>query len=557
MSTRVRSARETMMESVNQHLSRRALVSAWIAAPAIVIGAAVLFTPLFPWLWGLLPGVGPVIAAFAVGTGLVLHGVFSVLRVFKGDSDERLAAVLTAVASLLVGAVAFSWPVLTLVIFRLAIGAWLIFFGLRTLTNSVTHRVARHRHSAERPRRRWLQTVGAALSLALAVLIAFGSNLALGGVGLPVPGPFYALPEGDLEDLGAPGTLIRSEPLITGVPQGATAWKILYTTTSFDGSAAVSSGTVVVPTERGRDPLPLLTVSHGTTGVATGCAPSLSQTPFADGASAALETMVVDHGWAAVTSDYIGLGTSGTHPYLIGDAEARNVLDASRAALQLDTIALDTRTVVWGHSQGGQGALWTGQIAEAYAPELTVEGIAAFAPASDLFRLADANKNDAAGKVVSAYIAATWGSIFPELQLEQQLTPGSAGGVRQIQGLCFNGLDVISAALSGTQIPNQLFPDRALDGAFGDLLKQQEPVGPFPAPLLVAQGEADTLVKPQLQRDWVAARCSSGTEVDYREFPGLGHVDLVGADSPLTPQLIAWTLDRWSGEAPTPNCAND
>jgi hypothetical protein len=28
----------------------------------------------------------------------------------------------------------------------------------------------------------------------------------------------------------------------------------------------------------------------------------------------------------------------------------------------------------------------------------------------------------------------------------------------------------------------------------------------------------------------------------------------VAADSPLTPQIVQWTLDRWSGAPATPNC---
>src|SRR5699024_9404307 len=132
--------------------------------------------------------------------------------------------------------------------------------------------------------------------------------------------------------------------------------------------------------------------------------------------------------WAAVTADYIGLGTTGPHPYLIGDAEARNVLDATRAAQQFGTasgtgVEVTERTVVWGHSQGGQGALWTGQIAADYAPELTLEGVAAFAPAADLYGLANADKDTAPGKTVSAYIAATWDKIYPELELSRHLTP--------------------------------------------------------------------------------------------------------------------------------------
>lgn len=514
----------------------------WIVGTVLIVAGGVIA------LW---PDAGAPWLAFVVGAALLVHGSFTALRGIRGDSDQRITAVLSGLATIAFGVVAFTWPVLTLVIFRLGIGAWFFFIGLQTL---IAVFAQRSRQKSSRPPRRsmrWVRTVGASLSLVIAIAFAYGSAQVLGGTPLPVPSSFYAAPDQVPDE---PGQLIRSEVLTDGVPAGAQAWKILYTTTHPDGSPAISSGTVIAPKDLGDEPLPLLTVAHGTTGVVRGCAPSLSATPFNDGAGTALAEMVTKHGWVGVTSDYIGLGTSGTHPYLVGDAEARNVLDASLAVQQFDQLTTTTDTVVWGHSQGGQGALWVGEVAEQYAPDLTVLGVAAFAPAADLFGLAEADKNDAAGKTVSAYIAATWNDLYPELKVEQQLTPGSARGVEHIKDLCFNGSDVLAAILRGTQIANQVFPDSVLEGAFGAKLKEQTPEGPFPSPVMVAQGLADPLVKPALQHDWVSSRCKAGEAIDYRTFPGLNHNTLVAADSPLTPEIVQWTLDRWDGQPATPNC---
>ena len=35
------------------------------------------------------------------------------------------------------------------------------------------------------------------------------------------------------------------------------------------------------------------------------------------------------------------------------------------------------RVVIWGHSQGGHAALWAGQIAASYAPDLSITGAVA------------------------------------------------------------------------------------------------------------------------------------------------------------------------------------
>lgn len=499
-------------------------------------------------LW---PAAGAPLLSLLLTIALVAFAVAIGVRAFQPGADQRVTGVIAAVATLAVAAITVFWPVLTLVVFRLGVGAWFVFIGLQLIARALWRRSPGRRDPGRRRGVRWLRTIGATVALVLAVAAAAGSGALLGGTPLPVPDAFYT-PPADVPS--QPGTLIRSERMTVGVPAGAKAWRILYTTTNPDGSPAVSSGTVLAPADPGPDPLPLLTVAHGTVGVVPGCAPSLSAEPFADGAGTAMVDMVVKHGWVAVTSDYIGLGTKGPHPYLVGDAEARNVWDASKAVRGFSALKVSTDTVIWGHSQGGQGSLWTGQIAASYAPEFTVKGVAAFAPASNLYALAEAIKSETAGKTVSAYIAATWDKVYPDLEVEKHLTPGSAGPVERIGGLCFNGRDGLAAILRGSQVPNQIFPDALLDGPFGDRLKEQEPTGPFPAPLLVAQGLADPLVKPAIQDAWVRSRCDAGIPVDYRTYPGLGHVELVGPDSPLTPQLEQWTLDRWNDKAPTPDC---
>src|SRR5580698_1378500 len=72
------------------------------------------------------------------------------------------------------------------------------------------------------------------------------------------------------------------------------------------------------------------------------------------------------------------------HPYLVGVSEARAVIDAVRAADALPQTNASKRYVAWGHSQGGQAALFVAEIASAYAPDLELKGVAAIAPPTDL-----------------------------------------------------------------------------------------------------------------------------------------------------------------------------
>ncbi|MEV0686944.1 hypothetical protein AB0I35_24055 [Nocardia sp. NPDC050378] len=90
--------------------------------------------------------------AFLIRAALIVHGVFGVWQVVVGGggrADRRVSGALTALASITVGAVAFGWPVLTLVVFRFGVAAWFIFAGLHLLFTALltarsSHRRTRH-----------------------------------------------------------------------------------------------------------------------------------------------------------------------------------------------------------------------------------------------------------------------------------------------------------------------------------------------------------------------------------------------------------------------------
>src|SRR5690606_37645715 len=96
---------------------------------------------------------------------------------------------------------------------------------------------------------------------------------------------------------------------------------------------------------------------------------------------------MLSRGFIIAATDYPGLGTVGPHPYLVGVSEGRAVIDSVRAARELREAHAGDRFVVWGHSQGGQAALFTGELSASYAPELKLLGVAAAAPATDLTKL--------------------------------------------------------------------------------------------------------------------------------------------------------------------------
>jgi len=167
-------------------------------------------------------------------------------------------------------------------------------------------------------------------------------------------------------------------------PLGATATKVLYLSSDWrTNSPNVVSGVVYAPPGRApRGGRPIIAWAHGTSGVASGCAPSLVAAPAP--ATQPGFGSFLRRGWVVVATDYPGLGTRGPHPYLNGISEGRAVLDSVRAARQVDGVNASRRVVVWGHSQGGQSALFAGQLANSYSPDLNLLGVAAAAPAVEL-----------------------------------------------------------------------------------------------------------------------------------------------------------------------------
>ena len=67
---------------------------------------------------------------------------------------------------------------------------------------------------------------------------------------------------------------------------------------------------------------------------------------------------LIEQGAVVAATDYPGLGTTGPHPYLVGDSEARAVIDSVRAAHNLPGAETGNSFAVWGHSQGGQASLF-------------------------------------------------------------------------------------------------------------------------------------------------------------------------------------------------------
>jgi uncharacterized membrane protein HdeD (DUF308 family)/alpha-beta hydrolase superfamily lysophospholipase len=513
--------------------------------PDLIIGVVSIIAGIAVAVW---PGITTEVLANLVGLAMVLVGVLDIAGGIRGTADDPLTAVLGGLATAVVGVLAYAWPDVTVLVVAVVFGGRLVLHGLVVAWAAWRDRDGCHAPApARRVGRAWRVT-GSILALVLALALA-GLSVWLNG-DRAVVDAFYTPPA---EVPATSGALMRAEPFRSSVPDSAEAWRILYTTTRDEGIPAVASALVVAPRDRTDEPAPVVAWAHGTTGVARPCAPSVFANPFEAGSFYVLDD-VIDHGWVLVASDYIGLGTPGPHPYLIGEGEARSVLDSVRAARQLDEVSLSDQTVVWGHSQGGHAALWTGVVAPAYAPDVPLAGVAALAPASDLVGLVRTLPQVTGGSIFATYALSAYSAAYADISLADYVVPTGRPTFDATANRCLGDRSILVSALTSIVTGASLFSGDLTAGPAGARLAENTPAAPIDAPLLIAQGLSDSLVSPEVQAGYVAARCQAGQQLEYRTYPGLDHVPLVEANSPLVPDLVAWTEARLAGTPPPSTC---
>ncbi|MGP9781022.1 hypothetical protein CQ017_09580 [Arthrobacter sp. MYb224] len=521
-----------------QASSRRA---AHLSGPVVLILAGIA---LLIWRSASLP-----MLALLVSLALFAGGLLRALPVVQGERKPSVRGVLTVMVGLFGSVLVIFWPRLSLWVLGVAFGAWLVLLGLHNIYETFAHRLPKIP--------RWLSRLGQkGLTLAIAgclvLLLAAGAATAwlYSSNGQAVADQFY-LPPSSVPD--EPGRLIRSAVLEGERPSDTQAWRILYTTTLADNRPAIASAVVTVPLRNPDARHPVISWANGTKGLIPRCGLSQSEAPYEDGPGVA-RNEILKSGWAVVATDYVGLGTKGPHPYLVGDSEAYAVLDATRAAGEFPEVNLSQQTVLWGHSQGGHAALFGAARAKRYAPELEVLGTAGMAPATDLTRLATGIKDEASGKIVTSYIASAWEKIYPQLEISAQQNSSVRSAVEHISQLCFSGKDVLTALATSSQLFDAVIGEEALAGPIGDLLRENSAPQVTSVPTFVSQGTADSLVLPSMQRAWRVDACAAGSDLLYREYDGLDHLGLVGENSPLNHDLVQWTKELLAGEQERGNC---
>lgn len=269
-----------------------------------------------------------------------------------------------------------------------------------------------------------------------------------------------------------------------------------------------------------------------------------------DTAYGSLVGQYVTAGYATVMADFEGLGVRGTNSYLVGDVEGQNVLDSVRAVRDFDALKIGDGTLIAGQSQGGHAALFAGQVAPTYAPDLKILGVVAQAPATDLesmfVGIVDAGKR---GGIVALPLMAAdaYGHNYAGVKLDKVLTTRGRGSLHNVvDKVC------LIPAIIGTQLarPQDLIKPDGL-ATLRPYVERNIPSSTFDVPVFVAQGTGDKVVPPSITAAYVKELCVNTESVTSRTYPGIGHFDVVKAS---TPDVLAWMRAVRAGNPPASNC---
>lgn len=352
------------------------------------------------------------------------------------------------------------------------------------------------------------------------------------------PDDFYLL---DAVTPGPDGELLRSQELYA--PAGYRLWAVLYRSRGVEDEPIAVSGLVLAPDSDPESPRPVLSIAHGTTGLADGCAPSRALDKRIELIAAGIPAAA--DGWVVAATDYAGLGTPGQHPYIDGPTEGRAQLHAAIAATQIPDAVASTTVGLQGISQGGHSTLWAAQLAATEAPGLDVVGAVAAAPAGDLRAIADwawsgGETQDSWGNTIT--VARAWSDVYG-LPLDQLLTPAGLEAAAALDERC---------RVTPERQPLQV--SSSVSDAWNARLEANSPgAAAASMPILYLQGTADEQIPVESARVTLERLCAAGSVVDYREIEGATHAGSL-YDGDRVTLARGWLRDRIEGLAAADSC---
>lgn len=337
---------------------------------------------------------------------------------------------------------------------------------------------------------------------------------------------------------------------------GASGKRITYTSTNEAGETVKVTG-ALYDTKRAKG---LIALAPGTRGMGDHCAPSagVGMVSSISGSSINVNYEVpfvkalTRAGYRVVVTDYIGLGTDGTHTYLNRVDQGHALIDAARA-----TANPNEKVGFWGYSQGGGAAAAAAELVGTYAPELNVVGTFAGAPPADPLAVLE-QAPEWMITPVTGFALISYAETYPELAeaMEDVLTDEGVDMLRKLAGAC---------TIDGAAIAPKPFRAYTKTGqSIGEIARGDERIAnalnhnklgnvPTQSPILVMTNPTDDIVPFEQASQLAADYCALGSPVEFRRvrlaamsshFPGAGHTAPLVLEAD---EAIDWMDDRFAG----------
>jgi pimeloyl-ACP methyl ester carboxylesterase len=319
----------------------------------------------------------------------------------------------------------------------------------------------------------------------------------------------------------------------------------MYTSTDARGRPAAVTGLVFVPSAPPPPGgYPVVSWAHGTNGMADKCAPSLNL-------DTALPADVVNGmlglGWVIAATDYQGQGTPpALLPYFVGDVAARNTIDIVLAIRQLPAAHAGKDYIVWGHSEGGQSALfaWSLATTEGSRSGLRMVGAVAAAPPSQLSVLWQ-SLSSTPHRVYLYMMLAGFNAAYGDRSapLGTVLTSKGSALLPKLRQGC---LTSVASAVNASPFAALVKANPFDVAVWRRLFTRNDPASFRSAnqvPLLIAHGAADEVIPAPTSAVLKDQLCSKRANVERWVYPKQPH-DVVAVSAF---DMARWMLMRFQG----------
>ncbi len=335
------------------------------------------------------------------------------------------------------------------------------------------------------------------------------------------------------------------------------AWNVMYRSTDSLGAENAVTGTVIVPNGiwLGFGGRPVVSYATGTHGLQQGCAPSLQMAAGTDYESENIKA-ALNEGYAVLVTDYAGYTTGDVPTYLAGASQAHATLDIVSAASQVPSsgVSANAPVAIWGYSQGGQTAAWAAELAQSYAPDMDLVGVAAGGVPADFEASADyLNGSTGASFMLGAVIGLA--EQYPDnLDLDELTNDAGKDAIETGKNQCvFEALfyfmnDSIKEYTANGETLDEMLEDEAIYEAITD---QNLGEGLPSVPVYLYHGQADEFIPIAQHTELKENYCGRFANVTFDIYPS----EHIVTQFQAAPTVMNWLDDRFDGDSAANGCA--